>query len=145
MGDKRIVMTLTSGQLALIQDALEEHFRLRMGQAFSSELADDLAFQNIDLPNDDPAERERIFDAAIKRRNAGVEKLEEFIRICLGYESGRYRKTDAVQNEIDMWATVRHWRWQQSDHKSSFDVRSDPVFLTGTEPALEIEWENDEP
>ena len=130
-------MTMSDKQLRYIMNALEEHFRLRMGQALIGGLTDDLCFQSVDL---DGADRKQKFDEAIDRRDRGLEKLQEYMNIC--FEDGwkRKQKTKEVIDEIDMWHVIRHFFWEQrpADKRPRWVVDADPVYLFGDEPMLRI-------
>lgn len=63
---KKVTIELTERQARTVQVALEEYFRLRMGQANLNGLADDLAFDVYDRSKDTTGKG---FDLAIQRRD----------------------------------------------------------------------------
>lgn len=138
---RRILLAVTDEQLRCIINALEEHFRLRMGQTYI-ELVDDLCFQNIVPEGEDGKMSDRQFNDCIIRRDEAREKLQEFMDICFNRDWRRQQKTEEVINEIDLWRMIRHWRWSQRDHEErGYGVESYPVYQFGSEPLPEIKWE----
>ena len=83
-------ITLTEKQMRITQVALEEYFRLRMGQTI--DFCDDMAQLETDLSPDNP-EHERLFDRFIDRRDALTQVMKAFYGITFpsGYLT---RKTD---------------------------------------------------
>ena len=139
--DKRITIELTKQQLVYIQNALEEHFRLRMGQVNIGGLTDDLAMQNVDLSDSNP-NRSREFDAYIERRDRGLEILRDYMKVCLGSDSTRYQKTPEVIDEIDLWVAIRHFIWsiapENVREKTRFCTAADTPLYMGNEPPPEF-------
>ena len=136
-----VTVTMTENQMALIQNALEEHFRLRMGQSFIS-LVDDLAFQNVEPDNGNKFSDE-LFDNCICRRDAARQKLEELFNICFDHDIKRMQKTEEVNNEIDMYQEIRHFRWLQRDpaDRGNGTDSYEPLYW-GTEPRMTIKRED---
>lgn len=115
-------------QLKLINTALEEYFRIRMGQM--RELADDFAELNLNL---DPTleNHEKIFDTFINRRDAVYEILRCAFQV--GVDGIPTRKTEDMLVAEDIWQVIRHELWkaayrQDPEHTSTFSVWSrEPV------------------
>ena len=138
---KTIVMRMSENQLRLIQDALEEHFRLRMGQVNLDGLADDLCQQNIDFGDPGTEEHDRLFDNYIERRENAMQKLREFMDICFDNSWERKQKTENVICEIDIWHVIRHFFWKQKPPEKRLDWTVDayPPSREGTEPLPTVE------
>ena len=119
-------LKVTEKQLSIIQTALEEYFRLRMGQSF--DFTDDFCLMNVDLASDNP-NRERNFDRYIGRRNAMREVMSAAFRI--GYD-GQYLKEKTPEMLIaeDIWDSIRCARGQSR--------WGSPLHL-GEEPPIEIQ------
>lgn len=107
-----VKLTLTENQLRVIQNALELDFRLHMGQEYCG-LADDLAFQNVEMPPRGTPEHDKVFNECIWRRDDGVEALRNLFNVTLGRDLQRRKKTPDVIAEIDIWHVIRHWFWEQ--------------------------------
>ena len=138
-----ITITMTETQYKYVMGALEEHFRLRMGQTFI-DLVDDLAFQNIERDKDGKID-DKVFNECIQRRDDGHVKLQEFYEACCGRSLKRWQKTEEVQNEIDLWSFMRHFLWSQRPiDKRGNGVASYPPIQFGTEPPPAIRMEDAE-
>ena len=98
---------LTEEQMRVIQTALEEYFRLRMGQEW--DFCDDMACMGRTFPKDDP-ERTRAVDAFIIRR----DHLREMMKGCfnIAFEPHGYlrEKTDDMLIAEDIWDSIRFAR-----------------------------------
>lgn len=140
--ERKITVELTKQQLVYIQNALEEHFRLRMGQVSIGGLTDDLAAQNVDLSTDNP-NHDAEFDAFIERRDRGLEILKEYMHVCLGANIVRYQKTQEVIDEIDLWHTIRYFLWsirpESEKEKTKYCTAADKPCQFGNEPLPKIE------
>ena len=142
----KVRLTLSENQLRVIQNALELDFRLHMGQEYCG-LADDLAFQNIEIPPRGTSEHEKVFNECISRRDDGVDALRNFFDLTLGRDLSRHRKTPDVICGIDIWHVIRHFRWEQREDKDTWDywtVDADTPFQIWEEPLPEIERVDDE-
>lgn len=95
---------LNDKQLNVIYHALEEWFRLRMGQEF--DFCTDMASLNCDLSPDNP-KHEWIFDMYIARRDHLQELMRAFFRIA--FETAGYleKKTEDMLIAEDIWDAVR--------------------------------------
>ena len=72
-------LTLTEQQARVVQNALEEYFRLRMGQ--EGDFCNDLARMETDLDPENPGHN-RLFDLYIARRDHMQELMRAFFRIA---------------------------------------------------------------
>ena len=122
---KKVTMELTETQARLVLAAVEEWFRLRMGQ--SSELANGLAFLGY---KHDP-ENKSAFGSRIIRRNAIDEVIKAMFRIaCPDY--GRPMEIEPEVHIVsDIWSQMR---WELSTKE---DWMSTPIQL-GPEPMPKI-------
>lgn len=135
--NRSISLQLNEQQLTYIQNALEEHFRLRMGQVNIGELTDDLASQNVDLSKENP-NHDAEFDAYIQRRDIGLQILKQYMDVCLGPGTARRQKTQEVIDEIDLWHTIRHFLWsirsEDDKEKTKYCTAADKPVQFGNEP-----------
>lgn len=118
---------LTEKQLAVIQNALEEWFRVRMGQ--SIDLCDDMAGLNHDMSPDNPNHR-MIFDAYISRRDHLQELMKAFFRIAFEPSGWLKEKTDDMLIAEGLWDAIRCARGLS---------RWDQPFQIGGEPLPKID------
>ena len=123
MSVKSYQITLTENQLRVVRIALEEYFRLRMGQ--DMDFCDDIAFMNVDMSQKNP-DHERIFDRAITKRNCMREIMSAFFHVAWGVYGVPEKKTDDMLIAEDIWDAIRIEtgisRW-----KSVLHVSSEPV------------------
>ena len=99
-------LTLTDNQAEVIKIALEEYFRIRMGQFLS--LADDLAFEGYHYDKKDPQNSEK-FDQVIQCRNDAQEKFEEALKAAQPERKNKaVPKTDIMLIAEDLWQEIRH-------------------------------------
>jgi len=122
---------VTEQQLRVIQNSLEEYFRLRMGQ--ERDFVDDFALLNCDLSPDNP-NHDRIFDRFIQRRDAMSEVMKAAFRIGYGSKGWLEGKTDDMLIAEDLWDSIRFVRG-----KSKWNS---PLHV-GPEPAPKITKEGD--
>ena len=124
---KKYTIELTENQVRVIQDALEEYFRLRMGQ--DTEFCTDMAELNADLSPDNP-HHELIFDRYIQRRDHMEEIMRAFFRIAFEPTGYLKEKTDDMLIAECIWDAIRCVRglsrWGSPLH-------------TGSEPVPKIE------
>lgn len=123
---KKYTIELTENQVRVIQNALEEYFRLRMGQ--SSEFCMDMAEINADLSPDNKF-HDLIFDRCIQRRDHMEEVIRAFFRIAFEPTGYLKEKTDDMLIAECIWDAIRCVRglsrWEQP-------------LPTGSEPAPKI-------
>ena len=124
---KKYTIELTENQVRVIQNALEEYFRLRMGQY--TEFCTDMAELNADLSPDNP-NHELIFDRYIQRRDHMEEVMRAFFRIAFEPTGYLREKTDDMLIAECIWDSIRCVRglsrWEQP-------------LPTGSEPVPKIE------
>lgn len=125
---KKIIMEMNESQARILLTALEEYFRLRMGQANISSLADDLAFATYDRSKDTSGKG---FDLAIQRRDSINHILAAIFRIAWPVYGAPENKPDSVQTAGDMWSQLR---WELSEKEP---YRATPIQL-GPEPLPKI-------
>jgi hypothetical protein len=126
---KKVVMELSEKQAKVIQDALEEYFRLRLGQANISGLADDLAFSTYEKCMDPTG---KYFDLAIQRRDSINQLLSAIFYITWPVYGAPEKRSDSELIAGDIWSLLR---WELSNKES---YRSTPIQL-GPEPLPKIE------
>ena len=96
-------VTLTEEQARVIIAALEEYFRLRMGQ--SGQFADDLASLGRDLSPENPKHKE-IFDGFIQRRDHLNRIMQAVFQIAFEPD-GCTQKTEDMLVAEDIWDAFR--------------------------------------
>ena len=120
---KKYTIELTENQVRVIQNALEEYFRLRMGQY--TEFCTDMAELNADLSPDNP-NHELIFDRYIQRRDHMEEVMRAFFRIAFEPTGYLKEKTDDMLIAECIWDAIRCERglsrWEQPLHTGSEPV-----------------------
>ena len=112
--EKKYTIELTENQVRVIQNALEEYFRLRMGQ--DAEFCTDMAELNADLSPDNP-HHELIFDRYIQRRDHMEEVMRAFFRIAFEPTGYLKEKTNDMLIAECIWDSIRCVRglsrWEQ--------------------------------
>lgn len=102
---EKYTMTISREQLRVIGNALEEYFRLRLGQEF--DFVNDIASMDVDLSSENP-NHERIFDHMIHTRDALSEVMRCFFRIAFApYGSTPQKKTQDMLIAEDVWEAIR--------------------------------------
>ena len=124
---------LTEEQMKIVQIALEEYFRLRMGQ--ERDFCDDMAIMGRTFPKEGP-EHNRAFDAFILRRDHLQEIMRGFFNIAFEPQGYLREKTDEMMIAECIWDAIRFARGQS---------RWGDVMQVGPEPAPKIEKLEDEP
>lgn len=96
-------VALTEEQMRVVQIAVEEYFRLRMGQ--DMDFSDDMAGIETDFSADNP-NHDRIFDRFINRRDALGQVMKAFYGIAFsrGYLE---KKTDDMLIAECIWDAIR--------------------------------------
>lgn len=116
---KKYKIELTENQLRVVTKAIEEYFRLRMGQ--DMDFCDDLAFMYTDLSPENP-KHDKIFERALSRRDHLRELMVAFFRIAFEPQGYPQRKTDDMLIAEDIWDAVRvatgKSRWENPLHVS---------------------------
>lgn len=127
---RKVTIEMTETQARLVLAAVEEWFRLRMGQ--HSELAEGLAFYGFDRNNAKDGE----FDRRIQRRSAIAEVLKAAMRIAFPDSWGAvYEYTKEVNIASDIWSQLR---WELSNKE---EWRGEP-FQMGSEPMVKVTVED---
>lgn len=120
---KKVVLELNEAQAGIVQVALEEWFRLRMGQSY--DLANDLAFMGYKHDKEHP----ELFDAVITKRNS----LECVIKAMFNIAWPHYGTPKEVEPRThiasDIWSVLRHKIWQAQDHESWSMAGATPIQL----------------
>lgn len=132
---KKDTIELTERQARTVQAALEEYFRLRMGQANLSGLADDLAFDLYDRSKDATGKG---FDLAIQRRDNINHVLKAIFHMAWPIYGAPEKKSEPVLIAGDIWSQLR---WEMSDKEpyasTPLQLGPDPL------PKVTIEGDND--
>ena len=102
-------LKVTEKQLSIIQIALEEYFRLRMGQCF--DFTDDFCSMGVDFSQENP-NHDRIFDRYISSRDAMREAMKAAFRIGYGAKGYLEEKTPDMLIAEDVWDAIRYARGQ---------------------------------
>lgn len=124
---KKYTIELTEEQARVTQKALEEYFRLRMGQ--DMDFCDELASINTDLSTENP-QHERIFDKFISRRDHMRELMRAFFRIAFEPNGYLEKKTEDMMIAECIWDAIRFARGKS---------RWDQPFRIGPEPIPKVE------
>ena len=120
-------LKLTEEQMRVVGNALEEWFRLRMGQEIT--FCNEMAAINCDLSPENP-NHDRIFDHYIMRRDHLSELMHAFFRIAFEHTGYLKKKTDDMLIAECMWDAIRCARGVS---------RWDSPMQTGSEPVPQIE------
>ncbi len=111
---------VNEAQIRVISAALEEYFRLRMGQEF--DFCTDLASLNHDLSPQNQ-KHDWIFDMYIARRDHLQELMRAFFRIAFEPTGFLEKKTDDMLIAEDIWDVIRTARglsrWDSQLHVSN--------------------------
>ena len=121
---KKVTIEMTEPQARVVLAAVEEFFRLRMGQATISGLADDLAFATYDRSKDTTGKG---FDLAIQRRDNINHVLKAIFHIAWPIYGAPEKRSERELIAGDIWSQLR---WEMSDKPP---LRSTPIQL-GPEP-----------
>lgn len=132
---KKYTITVNDAQAEIIENALEEYFRLRLGQ-FNG-LTHDLAFYDFNTGSHTNEE----FDECIRRRNAILEKADEIKRIAWPlYGHSPVSRTMRENNAIDIWHVIQHGRYlANGGDPNANNVMADTPRPTGEYPLPKFE------
>ena len=124
----KITIECSNDQADIILQALEDFFRLRMGQA-------DCVAQSL---VDDVADLHDIDNYCDKR-----EMLESAYRMVVNIAYPRSNhSSDTCRNASDLWCCIRYAIYKAKSHDpDSWDVRSSEPIQLGTEPLPKVEVE----
>lgn len=128
-------ITLTDEQIHVVKDALEEYFRIRLGQF--REITDSIAFSDCDT-NDKIKWKE-----CFARREAALVLMESAFRLMRPEIS--LKKTENMLIAEDIWGAVKHALWlnlpQERREQTRWCVDADaPLNLSG-QPLPKIKQE----
>lgn len=129
---KKVTIEMTETQANLVLAAVEEWFRLRMGQA--SDLANGLALLEYDRNNPDTEK----FDVCMRRRDALQAVIEAMLKIAFpwsGYCTGHKIHPD-VHIASDIWSQLRY----ELGPKTEWGYTP---FQMGTEPMVKVTVEEE--
>ena len=115
-------MTFTEGQARVMVCALEEYFRLRLGQV--SEFALDLAVMNTDLSPENP-NHEKIFERCMNKRDSIYEIMTAAMRVAF-HQGHPHSKTDDMMIAECMWDTLRA-KAGMSRWPDAYQIGSEPM------------------
>ena len=122
----KITIECNEEQANLIVAALEDYFRLRMGQA--DHIAMSLADDTFKWDESNP-ENKRLFDKYLIRRENLKYVYQALIKIAYG---DGIKRSDAF-NASDIWRCLSHELYMTSDcEKNGLDVRGDKPIKLGT-------------
>ena len=135
----KITIECNEEQADLMVAALEDYFRLRMGQNLhmAQSLADDT--YKFDANNPD---NECDFQEYIERRECLEHLYRQLITASYGRTYGGGGSSDACRNASDIWRCLRHELYMTSEcKKNGWDVRGDKPIQLGTIdlPKIEVE------
>lgn len=131
---KKVIIELTERQARTVQVALEEYFRLRMGQANLNGLADDLAFDVYDRSKDTTGKG---FDLAIQRRDNINHVLKAIFHMAWPIYGAPEKKSEPVLIAGDIWSQLR---WEMSTKEPYVAT---PIQL-GPDPLPKVTIEGDD-
>ena len=131
---KKVTIELTERQARTVQAALEEYFRLRMGQASLNGLADDLAFDIYDRSKDTNGKG---FDLAIQRRDNINHVLKAIFHMAWPIYGAPEKKSEPVLIAGDIWSQLR---WEMSTKEPYVAT---PIQL-GPDPLPKVTIEGDD-
>ena len=129
---KKVVIELNETQARTVLAAVEEWFRLRLGQY--TDLANGLAF----LGYDHKTAKQGAFDRRIQRRDA----IQEIVKAMLNIAFPCYGTPEGIPSEVhvasDIWSALRY---SLSDKRDAWDRTP---FQMGPEPLPKITVEETE-
>jgi hypothetical protein len=124
---KKITIEMSETQARLVLTAVEEWFRLRMGQPH--DLANGLAFLGYDRNDHD----DKKFDTCMRRRDALQAVIEAMLKIafpCRGYGMGHEIQPE-VHVASDIWSQLRY----ELNPKEEWGYKP---FQMGREPMVKV-------
>lgn len=114
INDGKYTIELTEAQMRVVQTALEEWFRLRMGQEM--DFCNDLAGMNVDLSPENP-NHNWLFDKYLSRRDHMQEIMRAFFRIAFEPNGYLQEKSNDMLIAETVWDSIRFARglskWSQ--------------------------------
>lgn len=116
-------VVLTEDQMRVTQVALEEYFRLRMGQVF--DFGRDLASIGVDLTPTNP-DHEKLFERYIQNADWVEETMKGIFRALFGPYGVPKEKTDDMMIAECIWDALRFARGQ-SRWNEPFQIGPEPT------------------
>ena len=114
----RYKIELTGEQMRVTKKALEEFFRLRMGQDY--DFSDDMACLNYGFPTEEPE-----FSKMLARRDHMRELMRAFFAIAFEPKGCLEQKTDEMLVAEDIWEAIRYARGE-GRYESPLHVGPEP-------------------
>lgn len=135
--EQKIRLTVTEGQLKLINRAMEEYFRLRLNQW--NGFADDICAEGCDFSKENP-KHDDIFSDYIVRRNTLVAALSAIFAALSINKRSSMKSQDCI-DAIDIYETIMHWLWEERPdaEKMVWTVDSRKPLNEGQYPLPKIE------
>lgn len=127
---KKVIIEMNETQARLVLEAVEEWFRLRLGQYHQT--ADGLAFLGFRYEKDKQEE----FNDRIARRNCINHVLRAVMDIAFPYTSVPKSTDPEVHIVSDIWSQMR---WELSEKDALWDRTP---FQMGTEPMVKVTVED---
>ena len=119
---KKVIIELTEPQARIALIALEEWFRLRMGQY--SDLANALALYDYRYD----AEKKEEFNLRMVRRDAIQEMVKAMLRIAFPPYGTPEKVTPETHIASDIWSTLRYEMWSKDEWSSTpFQLGPEPL------------------
>lgn len=137
--DKKYILELNGNQIRLVKDAMEEYFRIRMGQW--GDLADSMARKNIDLDPENPHFQE-YFNVFIAKRDAVENILTYAGKIAWGTGANSFidnPKSEEQRIAEGIWQVIRHELWKQNPNRDEWCVDSRKPMQFSNEPLPKLE------
>lgn len=135
----KLTMELTNEQYGIILSALEEYFRLRMGQAdiVAQEFSDDT------YPVRENFKDEDSFLLAHERWLIKRDAIEAVMRAACELNYGRYSSSssDRCRNASDLWSVMRYSRYKDDPNVPGWDRRRAEPIQLGTIPLPIVRYE----
>ena len=130
MEEKRFILELNEKQLRIVNEALEEYFRIRMGQWW--DLSDSLASKNLDFSPENP-NHEQILNSFIIYRDCVREALEAVGRMLWGNMNNPKSEEQLIAEDI--WRVIRYRLYLESGSTDTWRVDAYPPIFVSGEPA----------
>lgn len=103
---KKVTLELNEVQAGIVLAALEEWFRLRMGQSY--DLANDLALMGFKHDKDHP----ELFDAAMVKRDSLNSVIKALFNIAWPHYGTPGKVEDRTHIASDIWSVLRSELWK---------------------------------
>ena len=123
MSEKTYKVTLTEKQMVVIQNALEEYFRLRLGQTI--DFADDITSMGVDLSDKNP-NKDWCFDMHIANREWVEEIMKAMFRVLWKPYGVPEEKTNEMMVAECLWDSIRCARGK-SHYPFALQLGSEPI------------------